>query len=364
MTRLRASVLHLRVALAVVSGYAGPGKALAESPPPSTPQTSPDRTPSSASGIQSGGKEAPETGSEPSRTRKPPPTIVRESAAPHEDSGDLVLWWRPFGLYDYLGTAATLALFYAVEWTLGTPTRASWEGPVPVIDVPMRNLLVAETRSQRERADRFSDYGWYASIAYPVAVSAVAPVLRGADIGVVWELGMMNLRSFAVASLITRIPHKLIGRKRPNSIGCAEDPQYDVQCGNPGQNQSFFGGHISISMTGAGLACAHHLHAGLYGNRVADAIGCGGALAVASSVMVMRQRADRHWMSDNLVGVAVGLASGYLLPTVLNYHPFWQDGTPPERASNESRAAVARLRWDIVPVATQESVGAALMGLF
>src|SRR5690606_15741661 len=122
----------------------------------------------------------------------------------------------------------------------------------------------------------------------------------------------------AVASLVTRIPHKLPGRKRPNAVGCESDPDYDEQCGEPAQNQSFFGGHTALSMTGAGLACAHHMHADLYGGGVADSVACGGAITIASAVMFMRQRADRHWMTDNLVGAAVGLSVGYGLPTLLN----------------------------------------------
>jgi membrane-associated phospholipid phosphatase len=177
----------------------------------------------------------------------------------------------------------------------------------------------------------------------------------------VWELEMMNLRSFVVVSLVTRMSHKLIGRRRPNAVGCAQDPDYDEQCGSNAQNQSFFGGHTATSMTGAGLACAHHLHAGLYGARWADAVGCGGALAVATGVMVMRQRADRHWMSDNLVGATVGLAVGYGLPTLLDYHPFWQgDGA----GSEAELPAAHRLRWDIVPLASEQVAGAAVVGLF
>jgi len=306
-----------------------------------------------------------------SQARPARPVPVQDAPGPSASRSDAsadakeapVVWWRPFGIYDYLGTTLTVGLFYAVEYGIDNPDGTVWDAPAPLIDEPMRNLLVGATRSQRERADRFSDYGWYTSIAYPVLVSAIAPPVRGAGFEMIWELEMMNLRSFAVASLVTRIPHKLLGRKRPNSVGCAKDPDYDVQCGTSAQNQSFPGGHASISMTGAGLACAHHLHAGLYGAAWADAVGCGGALAVATGVVAMRQRADRHWMSDNLVGAAVGLAVGYGLPTVLNYHPFWQDNGPDEAESPAVQPAY-RLRWDIVPVATQNTAGAAVVGLF
>jgi hypothetical protein len=309
--------------------------------------------------------------SSPQNVAATPPSTTADSPAGRTTLGaadssndDWGVWWRPFGLYDYLSVGAVVGIYYAVEFGIDDPGEASWDSPLPVIDRPIRDWIVADTRAQRERADRYSDYGWYASLAYPILLSAVAPPVRGASFEMVWELEMMNLRSLAVASLVTRIPHKLIGRKRPNSVGCADDPDYDEQCGAAAQNQSFFGGHTSMSMTGAGLACAHHMHANLYGGGWADAVGCGGALAVATGVLYMRQRADRHWMSDNLVGASVGLAVGYGLPTVLNYHPFWKDNGMSDAARGADRESAYAVRWELLPLATTETAGVAVVGLF
>ena len=134
---------------------------------------------------------APPSASPQVRRARPAPVHDASGRLASPSSGDAteapVVWWRPFGVYDYLGTALTVGLFYVAEYGIGSPAGTVWEDPVPLIDEPMRTLLVGGTRSQRERADRFSDYGWYTSIGYPMLVSAVAPAVRGAGFEMIWE---------------------------------------------------------------------------------------------------------------------------------------------------------------------------------
>jgi PAP2 superfamily protein len=268
--------------------------------------------------------------------------------------------WRRFGVWDYAGTAATLGAFYLVE-SMSAPTKSHWNGPI-LLDKPFRNFIVASSREGRSRADDLSDIFWYVSVAYPVAASLAVPPVRGkGGAAMSWQLTMMNLEAFAVVSVLTRLPHKTIGRKRPNTVGCEDDPNYSDQCGSPAQIVSFFGGHTAVSMTGAGLACAHHLNGHLYGSPTADAIACGAAVAAGQMVSIFRLQADKHWLSDNLTGTLVGFGVGFGMPTFLHYHPFWRSkNAEPDTASKASPG----FAMSILPVLGPGSAGAAVGGAF
>lgn len=283
-----------------------------------------------------------------------------EDARAAPANGGYEVHWRRFGWWDYFSTAWMLGSFYAIESGLPGPQSAPWTATVPPFDEPMRSLLAAPTRAGRERADELSDYFWYANTAYPVLIAALVPPIRGARFDMVWQLEMMNLQAYALVSLFVRIPHKLVGRTRPNDRGCAEDPEYDAQCVNPGARYvSFPGGHVAVSMTGAGLTCAHHLHADLFGGGWADTSACILALMSAETVGILRLRADKHWFTDHMIGAAAGFGIGYGLPTLLYYHPLW--GKPVER---RPRPTGDELRWTIAPQIDGERFGLTVVGLF
>ena len=257
---------------------------------------------------------------------------------------------RRFQWPDYAVTAVISGLYCVVELTQRNPRGAIWTKPVPVIDKPLRNLVVADTRRGREDAAHISDYLWYASVAYPMLVPPLIPPLRGGGFVPTWQMTMMDFQAFMTSSLLIRMPHKWIGRERPNTLGCRDDPDYDRQCTSKARFVSFPGGHAGISMTGAGLACAHHVHGKLLGSTTADVLACSGALGMASAVAVLRMRSDRHWASDTLVGSTVGLGVGYLMPTLFYYHPFWRD-----RPRASSAPTQPSTQWAVIPAFTDKS---------
>jgi membrane-associated phospholipid phosphatase len=290
----------------------------------------------------------------------PQATTVAPVAKPQVAAAHGLTQLRPFGVWDYAGTAAALGLLYLVE-ALPGPSSADWDGPI-LLDKPVRSWLVADSRQGRAQADSLSDVLWYASLAYPTLSAFAVPLARGAGFETSWQLTMMNAQAFAVSSMITRLSHRVIGRSRPNAIGCRRDPDYSDQCGKPQQLASFFSGHQALSMTGAGLACAHHLHGHLFGNAHADAVGCGAAIAVAQLVGIMRMRADKHWLSDTLMGTLVGFGVGYGLPTLLHYHPFWRKArgshTSSAQDSQGARSGAVSVMPLVVPQATTLTVTA------
>jgi membrane-associated phospholipid phosphatase len=189
-----------------------------------------------------------------------------------------------------------------------------------LFDNAIRSALVADSRPARDRAASFSNYPYWAMLAYPLLVDTALVtwgVHRAGDVAL--EMLAMNLEAYAISGGIALTFQKL-GRVRPAEKGCKDDPSYSPKCDNAvALNQSFLSGHTAIAFTGAGLTCAHHSHLPLFGGGVADLGICLATLAAASSTGVLRIVADDHYASDVLLGVGLGLTSGYLMPELLHY---------------------------------------------
>jgi membrane-associated phospholipid phosphatase len=263
--------------------------------------------------------------------------------------------WRRFGLADHAATAGVVAAYLAFELGTSTPTSASWTTPLP-LDRPTRRLFVASSRRERERADRASDVLWYSLVGYSLADAALVPLIRGGNFDASFQLTMMNVQSYAVASLFLRVPHKLLGRTRPLAEGCREDSTYSAQCETPARFVSFPGGHLAISSTAAGLICAHHLFGELYGNVSADALTCIAGIFATSAVAVTRIRSDKHWLSDQLPGMAIGFGAGFALPALVYYR-----GTPARTARRAAPAEPATASVLVLPSWSPETLGLTLL---
>jgi membrane-associated phospholipid phosphatase len=84
-----------------------------------------------------------------------------------------------------------------------------------------------------------------------------------------------------------------------------EDPTSDELCG-VGTTASFWSGHTAQAFTAAGLSCAHHAYAKIYGSAMADVLGCAGAISLSAATGTFRVLGDRHYASDVLVGFGIG----------------------------------------------------------
>jgi membrane-associated phospholipid phosphatase len=189
-----------------------------------------------------------------------------------------------------------------------------------LFDDAVRDALVADSKSGRSTAARWSNWPYLGLLAFPLVVDTALVTwgIHGAG-GVALEMLAMNLESFAITGAVALTFQKL-GRVRPLEKGCASDPDYAGKCDDPvALNQSLVSGHTAVAFTGAGLTCAHHRHLPLYGGGAPDVAICIATLAAASATGVMRIMSDDHYSTDVLLGVALGLGSGWLLPELLHY---------------------------------------------
>jgi membrane-associated phospholipid phosphatase len=189
-----------------------------------------------------------------------------------------------------------------------------------LFDDPVRNALALGSRAGRARAASYSDKFYYALGAYPLVIDTALVTwgIHGAGDVALQMLGI-NLEAYALTGAVTLNGLKL-GRARPAERSCRGDPDYSPKCDNDlALNQSFPSGHSAIAFTSAGLMCAHHSHLPLYGGGAGDVAACVVGLAGATTTGVLRIMSDNHYASDVLFGTALGLFSGYIMPSWLHY---------------------------------------------
>jgi membrane-associated phospholipid phosphatase len=249
--------------------------------------------------------------------------------------------WRRFGVaegvFSGLMTSAALATYLMPE----SHTTPRWRGGI-VADDATRAELTLDTHHERELAATASDVLMGGLAAAPVLVDVVLTAWLLEDSpDVALQMLLMDFQAHAVAQGLTGIFKWAVRRERPIARGCRESEARrtdDPTCQGSDEPavapHSFFSGHTSVAFTGAALICVHHTELGLLG-EAGDAAACATGLTFASAVGVLRLMADRHYLSDVVIGAGVGLLSGWLLPYVLHYAQF--GGGP----GSHFRAAVA-----------------------
>ncbi len=283
----------------------------------------------------------------PERPPPPPPGAVRWSPS-----------WRKFALGEYLTTGALLLGTGAII-LFGEEGEPNWRTPI-LFDETVRDGLRASTDAGRRRAQSISDGFYYGELAYPFVVDVVAVtwLAHGAP-EVAGQMALMDSEAFAITGFLSFVSNAAIRRERPYVQECAPskpDPVFPA-CDSPGQAESFFSGHTAIAFTGATLSCMHHANLPLYGESgVGGAVACFSLVAGATTGGMLRIVADKHHATDVVVGSAIGIASGVLVPW---FH--YRDEAPP---SGERSGASASLRWLPAPMLSSSGAGVGAIGVF
>jgi len=289
------------------------------------------------------------------------------AAAPAKSpAADPRLAWNPawprFRAWEYAGTILVGGTSLYLHYHRVIPEHPRWRGD-NLFDDTLRGWLRARSGAVRTRASDFSDIlQYYAPI---VSYLADVPVLLAVDhdVGLSWEILMMDLEANAVAGFITNTLFITAGRARPSYASCAADPSYDVLCGSPAANASFPSGHTLTVATAAGLMCVHHRYLPIYGHPLADGGACALMLLATVATAATRVVSDRHWASDTLFGATVGFGSGYGLPWLLHYRATdgrgGQGGTGDRRADTDHKDT----HMVIVPFGDQRAIGLTIVAV-
>lgn len=159
-----------------------------------------------------------------------------------------------------------------------------------------RALLWAHPKDARNASDLMVN-----SIMPLSAILATSLSARGAGDG---RAGLVDAllvaEAVSVASLANAAVKDVVARRRPSTDA--------MQLGS--RNRSFYSGHTSLAFS---LATATATVSGLRGYEATPWV-WGVGLTLASGVGFLRLAGDAHWLTDVVVGAAVGGALGFAVP--------------------------------------------------
>lgn len=231
-------------------------------------------------------------------------------------------WGQP-GWGSAATTGVLLGSALAINIGFDAYGEPRWHGPI-LADRVVHEGLRASTPTRIKVAARISDALLGSLILTPLVVEPTLIYLKSDDSGAAGRLALVNAQSMMLVFFTTSALKYAVARQRPPLGKCWDDPSADESCATR-EAVSFPSGHSSMAFVGAGLICLNHEVFSPLGGAW-DNGACYAALGAAASTGVLRMVAHQHYLSDVLVGAALGLAAGYLLPKVLYFGGGDRDG--------------------------------------
>ncbi len=197
-----------------------------------------------------------------------------------------------------------------------------WPGFEPGLEDRLAGIL--EDRPDARRRVRLA--GRLLGLAASLQAKLVDPAFvvwagdRNRDVA--GQMYALNALSLATVALTTALLTPTARRPRPSFERCLADPEYDPSCGEADEVRSLVDARLAVVMTSAALTCTHHAHLPLYGEAWADRAGCAGAAILAGTSGLLAFLADRQHPTDVLAAAVLGLAAGFVLPSVVGYRAF------------------------------------------
>jgi membrane-associated phospholipid phosphatase len=201
-----------------------------------------------------------------------------------------------------MGLSVVLLAVYQPELR---PAACRWCTP-PGVDVSVRNALVWEEHART--ADVLSTV-----LDFAVPASALGYLLLSANGAGDFNAGLVDsllvTEAVAGALLVNQVVKLLVGRKRPYAFFA-----HDVGYSKSEDNLSFYSGHSSLAFSAMAAAVTVAAMRGYPGVGIFAGIG----FTVATGVAYLRIAADQHWLTDVLVGAAVGGLMGWAIPRIFH----------------------------------------------
>jgi membrane-associated phospholipid phosphatase len=291
--------------------------------------------------------------SEPGKSKPKPAGFL---PGPEPDwSGEKIVWdpnWPRFKTWQWVTTGVFAGL--AVGFAIVPPRKDNpWQGYLPG-DEATRDALRLGSEGSRRLARDVSDGLLSLMFAYPFLVDAlIVTAWYHESPGTAWQMTLVNLQTMAMVIGIQSTVKALTSRERPYVRVCGTElPQTARDCEANSRYYSFFSGHSAGTFASAGLICMHHLNLKLHGGGAADIVPCAAGFGVAALTATLRIMGDQHYLSDVLVGAAVGTVLGLGMPWLLVYRH--------GRSLKKERDQASQFNVTLVPMPT----GAGLVGTF
>jgi membrane-associated phospholipid phosphatase len=211
-----------------------------------------------------------------------------------------------------------------------------WRGGI-LFDEGFRSAIRLSAIEDQEVARQISDVLLVGTMVGVFASDVLGAPLAQGDGDLAWRAGFAYVAAIGVTMAAGELIKHAVGRARPFERDCEEDPERHG-CDDGDIFSSVYSLHSGMAFTAAGFSCSMHLSSGLYGDTAADATACGISLALAATTGLLRVVSDRHYLSDVLVGAALGFLVGYLMPLAIVPDV---GAAPPPAAAASSQAVSA-----------------------
>ncbi|WP_017732831.1 phosphatase PAP2 family protein [Nafulsella turpanensis] len=171
-------------------------------------------------------------------------------------------------------------------------------------DIPFFDRWAIDFYVPEARANQISDIPFYASFGLPFLF--LADERTRSDAG---QIGLLYLETMAITGALFAQVNGRVNRKRPNVY--SPEASMEIRRDDKSQN-SFYGGHITA--TAAATFFTAKVFNDYFPDSPAKPYVWAGAAAVPALVGYYRMRAGKHFLSDNLIGYAIGAGVGILVP--------------------------------------------------
>ena len=118
-------------------------------------------------------------------------------------------------------------------------------------------------------------------------------------------LFMVHLQAMASTSFLTQVSKRSFGRTRPLYADGRRETRPDAHA-------SFWSGHAALSFSAASSGCTLQVREALFDPWATPWL-CGGLFGMAAGAGALRIVADKHYLSDVIVGAVMGTTVGYAI---------------------------------------------------
>jgi len=280
--------------------------------------------------------------------------------------------WERFRTWEYIVAPTLFVAQFAVRFG-GPDPPDNWPGEWNdnALDDGINDAVAVRTSPARTIVTVMGDIGFGGSMAYRLVDSALLPGLLHDDWDVALQMSMIDMEAFVVAGTVLWGMQLAIGRHRPYVDSCRTgklDPS-ETDCqevDDPNARRSFIAGHVVTAVTGAALTCLHHDRLPLYDGGPGDAAACGTHIGFASLTAITRVLSENHFFTDVLMGVAVGVLAGWVVPSALHYGFSAEEGesavSTTARRPNDDGADGTSFELGLAPAASETGPGLMVFG--
>jgi len=261
--------------------------------------------------------------------------------------------WPRVRVWEYI-VGPTLVTGAMILRFAGPEPGRNWEGGI-LFDNAITEAVAIRSEF-RGTVTLASDIPFFGAMGFRLLDSALLPGLLHGSWDVSLQMSFIDLEAFGIVAIVLWGSQVFVGRERPYVDTCRSDPDFAARehdcVPDSDWNRSFIAGHPAVGVTAAALTCLHHSHMPLYGGGIGDDLACGVTIAAAAVNGVARVLAEKHYTTDLLFGIGLGLFAGYVVPKTLHYG--WGDRPTPD--------AQARVRAVVLPAFAEDRIGLFVLG--